>query len=160
HTITDPSMRAGALGYVAETLAKVAATLAKAGLHEQAEAAVGVIASLETQSDASGMSKVAKILAKAGLHEQAQAAASSITEPDYRASALIQVVVAQVLAGEIRSAARVVAELCSSGRWRTALRPVFVLVPDASTMLIRILGETRSDKSRQYVDYLRACKEN
>ena len=131
----------------AYALVAIAGALARAGQYQQAEALARTITNWFFQVRA--LTEIAGILARADQRQQASAAASqaasvacSITYPESRdipALAEIPEMLARV--GETRSAARVTAELCRIATWTRAVTPVLMLVPTASTTLIRTLEE-------------------
>jgi tetratricopeptide (TPR) repeat protein len=82
--------------------AQVAAALAQAGQHQQAEAIARSITSPDWQ--ASALAQVAAALAGAGKYQQAEAIARSITSPDWQMRALAQVAGALAGAGRHQQA--------------------------------------------------------
>jgi hypothetical protein len=124
----------------------VAGVLAKAGQDQQAavlvDEAEALARSIMNPQDLGHiLARVAGARAEAGQHRQAEALARSIANPEDLGHALAQVAESLAQAGEACSAARIAAEVCTLGRWSTAARPVLLLVPAASTTLVRALEE-------------------
>jgi len=131
-------------------LAQVAEALVVAGRYEWAAlVAADARAVARSITDAGGradaLAQVVGALVAVGQHEQAsevaaeaEAAARSVTDPD-RADALARVAEALTRAGDIDSACRLAAAVCETGTWSVAARPVLLLVPSASTLVIGML---------------------
>lgn len=123
----------------AGVMADVATTLAKAGEHQRAEAMACAINDWHWVSPnprADALADVAVALAEAGKPEQAVTLARTITDPYQHSDALADIAMVLARANEVSSALRVTAELCATGHWRTAMRPVLLLEPSASATLI------------------------
>jgi hypothetical protein len=79
-------------------------------------------------------------LAQVGQYQQAETVARAISSPDLQVRALADVAEALAKSGDIKSARRVVAAVCTVSVWVAAVRPVLTLEPSAFTLLLSRLN--------------------